>query len=197
MDVLADAGIYSKLQKCLAPDHLMHRLAGALGVRSGDRVLDIGCGPADILEYLPDGIDYTGFDVSDRYIAAARRRYGERGKFAVRPVSRSVEANGSYDIVISIGVLHHLSDEDARTLFDCASNALRPGGRLVTCDPVRLQGQHPVARLLIALDRGAFVRPFEGYLALARRRFPHAAAKIVHDLLTVPYTHCFIEASKE
>jgi hypothetical protein len=66
----------------------------------------------------------------------------------------------------------------------------------VTCDPVRLQGQHPVARLLIALDRGKFVRPFEGYLALARPRFPNAAAKIVHDLLTVPYTHCFIDASK-
>lgn len=108
MDVLANAGIYSRLQKCLAPDRLMFRLAGILGIRSGDRLLDIGCGPADILAYLPETVDYTGFDISERYIAAAQRRYGERGKFSVRPVSRIAEENGTYDIVIAIGVLHHL-----------------------------------------------------------------------------------------
>lgn len=197
MDVLANAGIYSRLQKCLAPDYLMHRLADDLGVRSGDRVLDIGCGPADILDYLPESIGYTGFDISERYIAAAKRRYGERGKFAVRPVSHSTEENSTYDAVIAIGVLHHLSDQESRTLFDHALSALRPGGRLVTCDPARLQGQHPIARFLISLDRGKFVRSSQGYLALAQWRFPNAAANIVHNLLTVPYTHCFIKASKE
>lgn len=196
MDLLANAGIYSSLQRCLAPERFMHRLAAIIGIRAGDRVLDIGCGPADILAYLPKDVDYTGFDISERYIAAAKGRYGARGKFAVRAVSQNAEDSGEYDAVISLGVLHHLSDLDARTLLDCASRLLRPGGRLVTCDPVRLQGQHPVARLMIALDRGEFVRTFQDYLALARRCFPNAAGKVVHDLLIVPYTQCVIAASK-
>ena len=44
------------------------------------RVLDIACGTADILEYLP-GVDYTGFDMSQSYINAAIRRYKNRGFF--------------------------------------------------------------------------------------------------------------------
>ena len=33
----------------------------------GEKVLDIGCGPADILAQLPD-VDYTGLDISPDYI---------------------------------------------------------------------------------------------------------------------------------
>ena len=46
----------------------------------GEKVLDIGCGPGDILEYLPD-VKYTGFDLSPEYIEAAKKRFGERGRF--------------------------------------------------------------------------------------------------------------------
>lgn len=30
--------------------------------KSGDKLLDIGCGPADILNFLPD-VEYYGFDI--------------------------------------------------------------------------------------------------------------------------------------
>jgi len=33
--------------------------------RDGDRILDIGCGPGDILEFLPS-VEYLGFDVNQR-----------------------------------------------------------------------------------------------------------------------------------
>src|SRR5690349_4371496 len=54
--------------------------------RTGDRILDIGCGPADILEALPP-VDYHGFDLSAAYIDSARQRFGGRGHFHVEAVN--------------------------------------------------------------------------------------------------------------
>jgi len=39
----------------------------------GEKILDIGCGPADVLERLPK-VNYTGFDISAEYILAAKQR---------------------------------------------------------------------------------------------------------------------------
>ncbi len=44
--------------------------------RVSDRVLDCGCGPGDLCEYLPD-VDYVGIDIDARYIAEA----AEAGRF--------------------------------------------------------------------------------------------------------------------
>jgi SAM-dependent methyltransferase len=46
----------------------------------GEKVLDIGCGPGDILENLP-AVDYLGFDINLKYVEAAQERFGRRGRF--------------------------------------------------------------------------------------------------------------------
>ena len=51
--------------------------------RESDVILDIGCGTADIPEYLPASTRYVGMDMSESYVAAARRRWGTRGTFRV------------------------------------------------------------------------------------------------------------------
>src|SRR5262245_54094777 len=99
----------------------------------GARILDIGCGLGAILEDLPS-VDYDGFDVDAAYIASARRNYGDRGRFHCEDVRRLDVKENAYDIVLAIGVLHHLDDDEARTLVALAWRALVPGGRLVTFD---------------------------------------------------------------
>ena len=111
-----------------------------LGAQSGDRILDVGCGPADVLTELPTDIDYTGFDQSEDYIDSARRRYGVRGQFFSGKVDLAHIDRlgaGSFDIVIAHGLLHHLDDRQATELFALARAALRPGGRLIIIDMVR------------------------------------------------------------
>ena len=49
--------------------------------RPGDKVLDIGCGPGDILEVLSD-VEYVGLDLSPEYIESAKEARFAR---AVRP----------------------------------------------------------------------------------------------------------------
>ena len=43
-----------------------------------DKILDIGCGPADILQYLPV-VTTTGLDISPEYILLRQRNASDRG----------------------------------------------------------------------------------------------------------------------
>ena len=166
--------------------------------RAGDAVLDVGCGPADILDHLPE-VGYFGFDISPSYIESARRRYGDRGQFFCERVSEArafAEREGTFDIVLAIGILHHLDDGEARDLFSLARRALRAGGRLVTLDPCYVAGQSAIARYLASRDRGRFVRTEAQYRALAQPAFGEVKSTVRHDLLRMPYTHIILECAK-
>jgi SAM-dependent methyltransferase len=166
-----------------------------LKIQPGQRVLDIGCGPAEILSRLPAGVDYCGFDMEPRYVEAARQRYGNRGSFFVRAVTPdAIDDLGTFDVVMSLGVLHHLNDRDADTVLASAAKVLRPEGRLITLDGAYVKGQNPVARLLLKMDRGRYVRTPAAYLEIARRHFSDPRASVIHDLHAIPYTLCIIEA---
>jgi SAM-dependent methyltransferase len=155
-----------------------------------DRVLDIGCGPGNLLGYLPATVDYLGFDGSPTYIAAAKRKFGTRGQFFCQLVKDdALEKIGEFDIVTATGVLHHLDNAESEHLFDIAKRALKPNGRLVTVDNVYTSTQSAVARFLISRDRGEFVRDEAGYVALAKSRFERVDVSILDDLLRIPYTH--------
>lgn len=162
----------------------------------GDNILDIGCGPAVVLEYLAD-VDYTGLDISPEYIASAKKRYGSRGRFLCGDVGMAAleEERGTFDLVLATGVVHHLDDERATRLFELASQVLRPTGRLVTYDGCLVAGQSPIARWLLSRDRGHFIRTREQYLRLASARFSKVQPVLRHDLLRVPYTHLIMRCS--
>jgi SAM-dependent methyltransferase len=134
-----------------------------------------------------------GFDPSESYIEAARVRFGQDADFRVGTVSAPPPLQGGFDIAIAIGVLHHLDDAEAGTLVDLAREQLRSGGRLITLDPVLVDGQHPVARALAKRDRGEFVRSPEEYAALANGRFESVQITRHDDYLRLPYTHLAME----
>lgn len=185
---------------------LFQRMLGAHQVRTwfvdevvrpqpGMRLLDIGCGPADILDYLP-ALDYQGYDISEDYLERARKKYGQRGEFHCGELTtEDVARMPPFDRVIAIGVLHHLDDAVATGLLRLASQALRPGGRLITMDPVLEPGQHPIARFLVKRDRGQNVRTRDGYTALAKTVFESPTVTIRHKS-GIPYTHCVMECTR-
>lgn len=165
---------------------------------AGNRILDIGCGPGNILDHLPQ-VDYYGFDFSPSYIESAIARYGHRGQFFCQRVSEAqvfLEQPESFDIVLAIGVLHHLDDAEAIQLFEIARRALKNGGRLVTYDGCYVEGQSRAAKYLLSKDRGQYVRDKKGYAGLAESRFDKVIVSIRDDLLNIPYTHIIMECVK-
>ena len=165
--------------------------------RAGDRMLDVGCGPAAILRYLPE-LDYCGFDHSAAYIESARRQFGERARFFCDDVGAIRQHGvGPFDIATAIGVLHHIDDGAALDLLAKLGEALAPGGRLITADPCFFDRQPWLTRLVVANDRGMNVRHFDEYLALARKVFPNASASLDAGLLPFPHAVCQLICRKD
>jgi SAM-dependent methyltransferase len=185
---------YLLLMRLIGADVAMHRfVVQMLRPQPGERVLDAGCGPGRLLRFLP-AVSYLGIDGNDGYLAWARA-LNPGGRFERLDLTGDWSGfpDRDFDLIVACGLLHHLSDAGAARLLAFCRERLRQGGRLVTLDCVRRRGQHPIARLLIALDRGRFVRDTPGYTALARREFAHVETNGYDDLLRLPYSHLVME----
>ena len=158
-----------------------------------DRILDIGCGPGNMLPFLPQ-CEYLGVDANPAYIASAQRRYGNRGEFVCERVSHhSVQQFGAFDVVLALGLIHHLEDSEAKDLFRIGYTALKPGGRMITNDGCYTVGQSVAKRFLLSRDRGQFVRTQEQYAELAHSWFQEVKPHLREDVLRIPYTHLIME----
>jgi len=159
---------------------------------AGARILEIGCGPGTILRYLPES-EYLGFDLSSKYIEMATKRF-PHAQFVCERVSQfSLAKHHSFDLVLALGIVHHLEDGEAKQLFQIAHDALKPGGKLVTVDGVWTCAQSPAARWLLARDRGEFIRSEKEYMGIASQVFGSVKPSVRHDLLRIPYSHMIME----
>ncbi|HET7358457.1 MAG TPA: methyltransferase domain-containing protein [Nocardioidaceae bacterium] len=118
---------------------------GRLGVRAGDRVLDMGCGAGrHAFELYRRGADVVAFDqdadelsaVSDMF--AAMRTAGEVPAGAEADVKQGDAlqlpfADGEFDRIVAAEVLEHIPD-DRRAIAELA-RVLRPGGTVAVTVP--------------------------------------------------------------
>lgn len=157
------AGSFAGHTMRLANARINSAAVRALDPRSGERIVEIGCGPGEALHGIlaRDVASVTGIDHSAVMIRQAARRNGRalaagrlrlvHGDFLRLPVE-----SASVDAVLAVNVAYFMEDAAALTEI---RRALTPGGRLVLyATSARAMRKWPFAaphshRLL---DEGAF-----------------------------------------
>jgi len=129
------AGLVAALSMAFA-----HKGDAELAVRlsalaSGDRIVDLGCGPGVAVRYAARlGATATGVDPAAVMLRVARRL--TRPSLKVQYLEGAAEAiplgDGSASVIWSIATVHHWSDLDAG--LEEARRVLDSGGRLVAIE---------------------------------------------------------------
>lgn len=96
------------------------------------RVLDLGCGTGDLLDFYSG--EYVGVDVSDVALEMAKNKHGFEKEFICLDLTKeTLNVKGAFDTVILAEFLEHIKDDE----FDITSlrEYLKPNGRIVISVP--------------------------------------------------------------
>ena len=198
--ILAVPSVYSFFQRIVGADAASDwMLKHACRVTPGMRVVDIGCGPGDIVSTLP-AVEYVGVDISEEYIAQATATHGDRAVFRAGTARVLLDEPRAFnaDLVMCMGVLHHLEDDEVKEVLDVAMQLLKPGGRFVAIEPSYLIKQSGLSKWIMSKDRGQSIRTDARWREIAQRTpFHTVQVSVLTALLRIPYIHVVIEGRRQ
>lgn len=120
-----------KLFNSFAEPELRQAIA-CLGLTSGMRILDAGCGTGEALQWMlnevePDG-EVVGIDLATGHAAATRMHVSPRTLVLQADLLKAPFARTSFDLIWCVNTINHLHDpvHGVETL----ATLLRPGGRI-------------------------------------------------------------------
>jgi len=98
-------------------------------VKERELVLEPGCGPALLADFLPEGADYKGFDTNQDFVNHAIKKHPEVFLGNVLDSDNYCKAA----VVVICDVLHHINPIDRKKLI---RNCYRSAGEIfIICDP--------------------------------------------------------------
>ncbi|MEX0801362.1 MAG: methyltransferase domain-containing protein [Dehalococcoidia bacterium] len=130
-------------------------------IQSGESVLDVGCGTGRLTlaaRRRAGAGPVRGIDASGEMIEVARRKASEKGAdvdFQVALIEDIPFPDGTFDVVLSSLMLHHLPDDLKRKGFAEVRRVLKPGGRLLAVDLAGSKGIFGLLMRLIGHKLGA------------------------------------------
>ncbi len=151
-----------------------------LGLRQGERVLDVGCGWGSFVIHAAQryGVEAVGITLSEPQAELARRRVADAGladRVEIRVQDYRELAGESFDAVASIGMVEHVGEAQIDRYAEQLASMLSPGGRLLNHGISRLKHGNveggpfseryvfpdgetlQVSRVILALERAGFI----------------------------------------
>lgn len=165
---------YNLVQKVIAgPLHkkVKEMLISEIPDIAGRNVLDVGCGLGNYSELFSNA-KYTGFDLDPDYIDYANLNFKKpNASFLVGSAVTPPSFSEKFDTIFSVGLYHHISDEETLQSLKSLQRALAEGGFIFVVDAVFPKNLNIPGYVLRMLDRGKHVRSFRGYKKLIEDNF--------------------------
>lgn len=131
--------------------------------------LDLGCGTGDFSVLFPSD-KYLGIDVSKSYIDYAKKKY-KNYSFLVGDAT-NMNFDMKFDNVLILGMLHHLRDDEIRTILSLLCKILKRKGVLLIIEDIpHFRAENLLGILVRKFDVGKFIRSHEEYGLLYKRYF--------------------------
>ena len=114
--------------------HKFDHICRKLGLKPGDRLLDIGCGWGGLLIHAAThyGVEGEGITLSEKQADLAQKRLFDSGlqdRVSVRIQDyRELNEPAAYDAIVSVGMVEHVGRKRLPDYFQQAMSLLKPGG---------------------------------------------------------------------
>lgn len=189
-----------------AQEAKLELVCAKLGLRAGERVLDVGCGWGSFALHAAGrhGAHVTGITLSPAQAALARARAEEAGlsdRVDIRLADYRELAAEPFDAIASIGMVEHVGEVQIDAYAARLAELLKPGGRLLNHGITRQRHTDPdagdfseryvfpdaeplhLSRVLLALERAGFVtQHVEGFGADYAETLKHWAQRLDEQL---------------
>lgn len=185
-----------------AQEAKLEMVCAKLGLREGERVLDVGCGWGAFALHAAarHGVHVTGITLSPAQAERARERVAQAGlsdRIDIRLADYRELVAEPFDAIASIGMVEHVGEAQIDVYATRLAELLKPGGRLLNHGIARLRHTDAEAgdfseryvfpdaeplhlsRVLLALERAGFVtQHIEGMTADYAETLRHWAQRL-------------------
>ena len=125
-----------------------------VNAKKGDKILDVGCG---IGRYAIFPCEYIGIDPNEDYINYAKKHH--QGTFLKMDGADLKFPDNTFDFVVNISTLHHVSDDVTRRMIIEMKRVCKKNGYIYIVDIV--YPKNLLGYIFFKLDRGNFQKKFK------------------------------------
>tara|TARA_Y100001970_G_C14195385_1_gene837766 strand:- start:462 stop:1655 length:1194 start_codon:yes stop_codon:yes gene_type:complete len=115
-----------------AQENKYEKILKNLNIKSGDHILEVGCGWGGFMEYAAKkGIKVTGVTISEEQYNFAKQRLKNFGNLSEIRLQDYREVSGSFDHIVSIEMFEAIGESYWKKFFKTLHSVLKPGGKMV------------------------------------------------------------------
>ena len=92
-----------------------------------------------------------------------------------------------FDYVFLFGIIHHLNNTELKKIIFLIKKILKKNGKLLILDNILIKKQNIIARALIKLDKGNYIRNLSDYEFFLKNNFNKFSYSIINQKF-IPYT---------
>ena len=161
---LENGFFYDLFQSAVGATKTRKFLIDAVSVWESPRnVIDLGCGTGFCLPRLKYTKSYLGVDYSSAYLEKAKKVQTQIStSFIKADLGDPKWADGitlsGPQVVLAMGLFHHLDDHEMVNLFMTLQELLPPKSSMISIDPVITDSSTRIAKWVAKNDRGKYVR---------------------------------------